>query len=249
MSFISALSVNNRELQQHISSNNSSSSTRSPKRPPLPAALRTVTSPQRALQMPAFTSLQHLNLQQNPSSSPTMGYNPSDFHSVHSCNDTNNDNIPWICSVCTFQNHPLLNKCEQCEQPRNPSGTIQITAAHFEPRFENVHYQQQAHTNNHDTTNARSFCMTNTPKPNNDQQRVPQSAPVASCPFFDLFEIDKRTNSISEEADGDSLEHTYVNVSSRSVGHIPGIFQGQLQTKTEQDKKDFVKGHKYRPSM
>lgn len=24
---------------------------------------------------------------------------------------------PWFCNMCTFQNHPLLNKCEQCEMP------------------------------------------------------------------------------------------------------------------------------------
>ncbi|RVE48044.1 hypothetical protein evm_007356 [Chilo suppressalis] len=25
---------------------------------------------------------------------------------------------PWQCHMCTFRNHPLLNKCEQCEMPR-----------------------------------------------------------------------------------------------------------------------------------
>ncbi|XP_026473384.1 TGF-beta-activated kinase 1 and MAP3K7-binding protein 2 isoform X2 [Ctenocephalides felis] len=24
---------------------------------------------------------------------------------------------PWTCHLCTFRNHPLLNKCEQCEMP------------------------------------------------------------------------------------------------------------------------------------
>lgn len=24
----------------------------------------------------------------------------------------------WQCHLCTFRNHPLLNKCEQCEMPR-----------------------------------------------------------------------------------------------------------------------------------
>ncbi|XP_018333228.1 mitogen-activated protein kinase kinase kinase 7-interacting protein 3 homolog isoform X2 [Agrilus planipennis] len=28
------------------------------------------------------------------------------------------DGPKWNCPVCTFQNHPLLNKCEQCEMPR-----------------------------------------------------------------------------------------------------------------------------------
>lgn len=34
------------------------------------------------------------------------------------------DAQPWSCSMCTFQNHPLLNKCEQCEMPlMTTSGT------------------------------------------------------------------------------------------------------------------------------
>jgi hypothetical protein len=24
----------------------------------------------------------------------------------------------WQCELCTFSNHPLMNKCEQCEMPR-----------------------------------------------------------------------------------------------------------------------------------
>lgn len=31
---------------------------------------------------------------------------------------------PWTCNMCTFQNHPLLNKCEQCDMPlQSTSGT------------------------------------------------------------------------------------------------------------------------------
>lgn len=35
----------------------------------------------------------------------------------------------WKCHMCTFQNHPLLNKCEQCDMPRILHGTQQDTAA------------------------------------------------------------------------------------------------------------------------
>lgn len=32
---------------------------------------------------------------------------------------------PWFCNMCTFQNHPLLNKCEQCDMPLlTTSGTV-----------------------------------------------------------------------------------------------------------------------------
>lgn len=45
-------------------------------------------------------------------------------------NNTNNERLQqesgqsWTCNMCTFQNHPLLNKCEQCEMPLlSTSGT------------------------------------------------------------------------------------------------------------------------------
>ena len=31
----------------------------------------------------------------------------------------------WNCNRCTFQNHPALSKCEECESPRpSPQGKI-----------------------------------------------------------------------------------------------------------------------------
>jgi hypothetical protein len=33
------------------------------------------------------------------------------------------DGPNWTCSECTFRNHPLLDKCEQCEMPRILLGT------------------------------------------------------------------------------------------------------------------------------
>lgn len=35
----------------------------------------------------------------------------------------------WNCHMCTFQNHPLLDKCEQCEMPRILHGTKPIPAS------------------------------------------------------------------------------------------------------------------------
>lgn len=29
----------------------------------------------------------------------------------------------WQCHMCTFRNHPLLNKCEECDMPRILVGT------------------------------------------------------------------------------------------------------------------------------
>lgn len=28
------------------------------------------------------------------------------------------DGPSWVCRMCTFDNHPLMNKCEQCDMPR-----------------------------------------------------------------------------------------------------------------------------------
>ncbi|XP_031832626.1 TAK1-associated binding protein 2 isoform X2 [Nomia melanderi] len=30
------------------------------------------------------------------------------------------DGPSWVCRMCTFDNHPLMNKCEQCDMPRLP---------------------------------------------------------------------------------------------------------------------------------
>ncbi|XP_046753620.1 TGF-beta-activated kinase 1 and MAP3K7-binding protein 2-like isoform X2 [Diprion similis] len=31
------------------------------------------------------------------------------------------DGPSWVCGMCTFDNHPLMDKCEQCDMPRLPS--------------------------------------------------------------------------------------------------------------------------------
>lgn len=31
------------------------------------------------------------------------------------------DGPSWVCRMCTFDNHPLMDKCEQCDMPRLPS--------------------------------------------------------------------------------------------------------------------------------
>ncbi|XP_029175914.1 TGF-beta-activated kinase 1 and MAP3K7-binding protein 2 isoform X2 [Nylanderia fulva] len=38
------------------------------------------------------------------------------------------DGPSWVCTMCTFDNHPLMNKCEECDMPRllNPSGSAGI---------------------------------------------------------------------------------------------------------------------------
>ncbi|XP_072747921.1 uncharacterized protein Tab2 isoform X2 [Anoplolepis gracilipes] len=39
--------------------------------------------------------------------------------------DNERDEPSWVCTMCTFDNHPLMNKCEECDMPRllTPSGS------------------------------------------------------------------------------------------------------------------------------
>lgn len=47
----------------------------------------------------------------------THQQNPRQMHQVEI------EDPKWNCHMCTFQNHPLLDKCEQCEMPRILHGT------------------------------------------------------------------------------------------------------------------------------
>lgn len=54
--------------------------------------------------------------------------------------DESNESIdggqPWTCNMCTFQNHPLLNKCEQCEMPLlATSGTVNNSENTMQPSY------------------------------------------------------------------------------------------------------------------
>lgn len=84
-----------------------------PPRPPLPVALRCLSTQQHPIQQ-----------QQQQFSNNHQNNNNINSSSSNSCNNNNyNEGPPWICNMCTFQNHPLLNKCEQCEMPQISSGT------------------------------------------------------------------------------------------------------------------------------
>ena len=61
---------------------------------------------------------------QPPAWQPELGGNAVD-------GDERGDGPSWVCRMCTFDNHPLMNKCEQCDMPRlldrgNAGGTQDI---------------------------------------------------------------------------------------------------------------------------
>jgi hypothetical protein len=65
-------------------------------------------------------------------------------NSINNNNNSNNnfsDGPSWICSVCTFQNHPLLDKCEQCEMPNiNLTTSVTTTSGGTTGISENNYY-------------------------------------------------------------------------------------------------------------
>lgn len=50
-----------------------------------------------------------------------------------------NEGPKWNCHLCTFLNHPDLDKCEQCEMPRILHGK--------RPSYPNINYNNQQPTN------------------------------------------------------------------------------------------------------
>ncbi|XP_034951597.1 TGF-beta-activated kinase 1 and MAP3K7-binding protein 2 isoform X3 [Chelonus insularis] len=72
----------------------------------------------QVLNLPAFTTSSTLP-PPLPSVPPALEPDRNDNHYVD--NDNNKDGPSWICEMCTFDNHPLMDTCEQCDMPRFPS--------------------------------------------------------------------------------------------------------------------------------
>lgn len=235
---------------QHISGTTTSISGRlapKPPRPPIPSALRTVTSPQRSQHMPPMY----------PPIQPTFGYNPQSASFFDNENDDfgtnsniNNNNMdchntqPWICSACTFHNHPLLNNCEQCEQPRIPTGTIQISATHFQPQLENVHYQQSVVASA--TTNANNSIHKNIPSQvnNNNNNNNLNQPPYLELEPLELTNSNSNAMQLMPNVYRDPNNQKTLN-SSASVGNILNA----IGFDNSDNKKGFKKGHRYTPSV
>ncbi|KAH0946717.1 hypothetical protein HN011_000526 [Eciton burchellii] len=78
---------------------------------------------------------------------PPLPSQPPAWRPQQSADDREERSEPsWVCTMCTFDNHPLMNKCEECDMPRllNPGGSsagetqdihIRVTHHHnFSPR-------------------------------------------------------------------------------------------------------------------
>ncbi|KAL7024392.1 hypothetical protein ACKWTF_013021 [Chironomus riparius] len=70
--------------------------------------------------------------------------------------DVNSIDEKWTCTICTFQNHHLMDICETCEMPR-VSG-IKITSSSFRPMLENN--QLQGATNDSNSNNSNEIQAT-----------------------------------------------------------------------------------------
>lgn len=52
---------------------------------------------------------------------PRLPSQPPAWRSEQPANDNDReerDEPSWVCTMCTFDNHPLMNKCEECDMPR-----------------------------------------------------------------------------------------------------------------------------------
>lgn len=87
--------------------------------------------PLSPLSVPSDPVAPHYSTGMNVDNSPATSFNNIN-------NNNNQEGPPWTCNLCTFQNHPLLNKCEQCDNLR--------MIGHSQPqqqRQQPYHHQQQ----------------------------------------------------------------------------------------------------------
>lgn len=71
--------------------------------------------------------------------SPPLPSEPPAWEPIHNRTPDNQDSDgpAWVCHRCTFDNHPLMNKCEQCDMPKvqqnNNQGTNNIRPSNTNP--------------------------------------------------------------------------------------------------------------------
>ncbi|XP_047355317.1 TGF-beta-activated kinase 1 and MAP3K7-binding protein 3 isoform X1 [Vespa velutina] len=63
-----------------------------------------------------FLPSSHLAPPPLPSQPPV--WQPSTGNADVNDREEDRDGPSWVCRMCTFDNHPLMNKCEQCDMPR-----------------------------------------------------------------------------------------------------------------------------------
>lgn len=103
-------------------------------------------------------SITHTTNHNYSSNSSSGSAHPADDYDTGTNQDGGGQ--PWTCNMCTFQNHPLLNKCEQCDMPHlttsgtvpttltNPNNSFQRTQSLISTpppiRLQHMSYQQQS---------------------------------------------------------------------------------------------------------
>lgn len=198
---------------------NPSISRAKPPRPPMPPALRTVASPQRNQSLPFSCPSPH-----------TFNYGPPSFADPSASSGGGDSETPWTCTACTFKNHPLLNKCEQCEVPRIPPGTQPSIALH-QPGFESF---QQATTNN-------CFYQNGGHSPATPYSPTLYAAAVQYAPAFPYTNpelMPPPQNVCVAPNTSNSNKSELQSVISTSVGDLPAAIRSV-----------FKKGHRHTPSM
>lgn len=92
-------------------------------------------------QPPSYNEVMH-SIRNEPQRSPVMRESNSYSNIVDE---------KWTCTMCTFQNHGLLNLCEACEMPRVQG--ITITSSSYRPLNQNNHLQGASSVPTNDSNN------------------------------------------------------------------------------------------------
>lgn len=144
-------------------------------------------------------------------------------------NDSRNaeSESPWTCSACTFQNHPLLLRCEECEAARIPSGTVSPSTYGVQASSQ---YQRSASSPTYYQQNGTTAYSPATPF-------SPALYPVQYAPSFPYSAT---THNLHPELTLPVNDNNSINSSnnSQSVGDLPGAIRAV-----------FKKGHRQTPSM
>lgn len=114
-----------------------------PMRPPRPPPPRSITTTTTTTAAVTNNAINMLNGPLSSSNSSNHSISSSNNNNSNRSNDNDEDDTntnldgggqPWFCNMCTFQNHPLLNKCEQCDMPLlTTSGTVLPNMLQFHP--------------------------------------------------------------------------------------------------------------------
>lgn len=132
-----------------------------------------------------------------PFVSPTSATPTSTIHSSTAYDEGAHNDRAWCCTMCTFQNHPYLHNCEQCEMPLLTSGTV----APSPQQHSNI---PPAIYNDYNSALIRQQSM-QPPNPRLQHMSYQQSAPPIIQNPFQYTNIDGGASSVSTDSSANNV--------------------------------------------